>query len=454
MIVEDKPFDTKIKMRAFRLDKSYTENGQLLTLVRTGHYLIVDEPEGYAVSKVKDLLSSFQSDKAAKETEAVTEENPNMIIIMNEALADFSQIGNIEMSEDCLEFAHSLQGKDNAITGSLHVNVFGGHTADTEYEVLTGNALAFLPESSVPYAQYIHSELPSLTWNLISNHYSGIYAFHPYLSRSYNRQKAYPLLGFQNTLFVDDIQSELTSADYLRNHVSDEADFNKVISLYEENRKNNQTPYYMFNVTMQNHSAYDQDFANFTQNITLSGNVAEDADAKRYINLVDYTDEAFKNLTEYFEKVDEPTVIVMFGDHEPGLSDSFYTNIFGKSKSEMSTEELYQRYQTPLFIWANYDINPDGKYDQVFENISANYLGAQLMNTLSMPMTAYQKYQIQANEQIPVLTTHGYIDKDNNYYDVNDKESPYYDLLMNYSYLVHNNQFDQKNMVEELFYLK
>jgi hypothetical protein len=76
------------------------------------------------------------------------------------------------------------------------------------------------------------------------------------------------------------------------------------------------------------------------------------------------------------------------------------------------------------------------------------------MNTLSMPMTAYQKYQIQANEQIPVLTTHGYIDKDNNYYDVNDKESPYYDLLMNYSYLVHNNQFDQKNMVEELFYLK
>jgi hypothetical protein len=102
-------------------------------------------------------------------------------------------------------------------------------------------------------------------------------------------------------------------------------------------------------------------------------------------------------------------------------------------------------------IWANYDINPDGKYDKDFENISANYLGAKIADLVGMPLTGYQKFLIELNEEIPVLTSHGYLDKEGNYYSL---ETTTEDILQTYNYLVYNNQFDRKKTVEDFFYLK
>ena len=103
-----------------------------------------------------------------------------------------------------MPFVHSLMsGADNTVSGYLNVSVCGGNTADTEFEFLTGNTMAFLPSGSIPYQQYIKNETPSLAGYLSSLGYV-TYAQHPYYGSGWNRETVYPLLGFQNMNFVDD----------------------------------------------------------------------------------------------------------------------------------------------------------------------------------------------------------------------------------------------------------
>ena len=76
--------------------------------------------------------------------------------------------------------------------------------------------------------------------------------------------------------------------------------------------------------------------------------------AEQYLSLVKKTDNAFKQLTNYFSKVKEPTIIVMFGDHQPAVQSSFYDSLFGKN-AEMCIRDSYEVLsETPYgstFLW-------------------------------------------------------------------------------------------------------
>ena len=51
--------------------------------------------------------------------------------------------------------------------------------------------------------------------------------------------------------------------------------------------------------------------------------------AEQYLTLVNQTDEAFCRLMEYFQGVEEPTLVVMFGDHQPALEPEFLDRAYG-----------------------------------------------------------------------------------------------------------------------------
>ena len=90
--------------------------------------------------------------------------------------------------------------------------------------------------------------------------YCGDEAFHPYHASGYSRPRAYPFLGFERFVTLEDIKSELKPEDYVRRWLSDSSDFRYVTELYEEARKNSDAPVYLYNVTMQNHGSYDKQF--------------------------------------------------------------------------------------------------------------------------------------------------------------------------------------------------
>ena len=378
-------------------------------------YVSVDKPEGYSTDAAKDILASY-SDKSNTD---ITN-RPNIIVIMNEAFSDPAVLGDFETNQDYMPYVHSLmRGEyENAVTGYLNVSVLGGNTANTEFEFLTGNTMAFLPQGSVAYQQYVKKETPSLASHLKELGYDTI-AMHPYNSTGWNRNTVYPMLGFDKSYFIKD----WTNPEIIRKYVSDKACYDKIIELYEE--KSEDTPFFVFNVTMQNHSSYSEEFDNFKPDITVDG-----TDSKilpNYLSLMKISDEAIKYLTDYFSKVSEDTIIVFFGDHQP--TDSVVEPVWrlnGKTGDSLSSDDEALRYKVPFFIWANYDINGASNVE-----ISSNYLGTEVLKTAGLPLTSYDGFLENQQKDFPVLTAIHAVDNENNRFEIKNV----YDRLNQYSIL-------------------
>lgn len=430
LFIQSSRFDNSLKIKMFKPQESYRKYGDYLTFTHSIRYIKGHKPEGYSEDKVEQISAQYPGIKG-------NGKNPNIIMIMNEALADFSSISDIETNEDYMPFIHGLT--ENTVKGDLFVSIFGGGTSKTEYEVLTSNSMAFMPKGSTPYVTYINRKTSSLATTLRAQGYGGMVAMHPYKGSGYKRNKVYPFLGFDK--FYD--LPEFNNAKVIRNHVSDEGNFDKIIEVYEQNRKKDKKPFFLFDVTMQNHSSYDRKWDNLSDDISTIKDYGDDVNI--YLNLVKASDDAFKKLVEYFLNVDEPTMIIMFGDHQPKLNNHFYENV-EKGFSLGDEYKMFEKYNTPFVIWANYDIE-----EQTDVKISANYMGTMVDELAGNSMSGYQQMVNEIRKDIPIITAGGYIGADGKYYHTFDKSSPYYDKIMDYCYSEYNNVFDKKYLVDEFF---
>lgn len=354
-------------------------------------YISVDKPAHYSISAAREILAPFEEKAAAQN---VPETLPNIIVIMNEAFSDPAVLGEFETNKDYMPYTHSiLDGKiDNTISGYLNVSVLGGNTANTEFEFLTGSTMAFLPQGSVAYQQYLKREMPSLASHLKSLGYETI-ATHPYNSTGWDRNKVYPLLGFDKMYFIKDY----TNPEKIRKYVSDKACYDKIIEMYES--KPDDTPLFVFNVTMQNHSSYTDEFENFNPDIEVTD--SNSTALNNYLSLMKISDESIQYLTDYFSDADEDTMIIFFGDHQP--TNSVVSNVWklnGKNGNALSETDEANRYKVPYFIWCNFEIASRTDVDT-----SANFLTTDILEAAGIPMTAYENYLDSLSESYPVITS-------------------------------------------------
>ena len=166
--------------------------------MRTFGYLHVTQPEEYSVNAVKKITKQYTENESTEtqekntSTQNKTTKKPNVIAIMNESFADLKAVGDLQTSKDYMPFFRKL--KENAIKGYTYSSVFGGNTANSEFEFMTGNTLAFLPDNSVPYQLFLRSKTAGLTYTLKDQGYSPCYALHPFYKTGYGRYKVYPLI--------------------------------------------------------------------------------------------------------------------------------------------------------------------------------------------------------------------------------------------------------------------
>lgn len=433
-------------------------------------YMYMSEPNNYNPNEIKDYVNSVMENSDNKDNTNNTEDDydkPNIICIMNESLADLSILGNLTTNEDYMPFMRSLT--ENTVKGNLYVPVVGAGTSNTEFEFLTGHTTAFLPSGSNAYMLYIKNPLASLVSTLKAQGYSS-YALHPYYSEGWNRYKVYNYLGFNKFTSLQDImdislmreyQNNGSDPNYLqslidqhypgsnmliRQYVSDSYNYKLLIEDYE-NRDKSQ-PYFAFNVTMQNHGGYTTSCVNFNECIYATSVSRDYTKANKYLSLVKASDDAFRELIDYFTKVKEPTIICMFGDHQPTVETEFIAEVMGvDSLSGLSPEQEQLRHTTPFIIWANYDIE-----EKQIDKLSSNYLSSLVLEVAGVKLTEYNKYLLKLAETLPVIDTVGYIDNENNYYKWSDV-SPYSSLLDEYEKIQYNNIFDQKNINSDIFYI-
>lgn len=392
------------------------KNGTALAFVMELRYMSVDKPAGYDADAAAAALAALDETQTADSgsgeageaggsgapevieasalpSDALSgekEQLPNIIVIMDEAFSDPAILGDFSVNQDYMPFVHSLlSGAENTVSGWLNVSVLGGNTANTEFEYLTGNTMAFLPQGSIPYQQYIGENAPSLASHLASLGYRTV-AMHPYNASGWDRDTMYPAIGFSEMYFLPDFENPVK----VRNYVSDQSDFEKIVEIFENK---GEEPLFLFNVTMQNHSSYTESFDNFDPRIE-----AEDCSQtlNNYLSLLSLSDQALEELISWFAGQEEETVIVFFGDHQ--TTNSVIEPILkrnGKSSSTLTQEEQADRYKVPFFIWANFDIEEESGVET-----SANYLASRTLEAAGVPMDGYFAWLSGFAETVPVIS--------------------------------------------------
>ena len=159
----------------------------------------------------------------------------------------------------------------------------------------------------------------------------------------------------------------------MRGYISDHALTEKIIEEYKKHKAESNSPWFNLSVSMQNHGGYwestldknkkvDVDDSAFTE--TSRGSIEDLATGLHYADL------ALGELIDYFKTVDEPTVIVMFGDHMSNAgqigdtlldqssliakSDYDLSGV-GKTTNDTNASNIYEQRRVPFMAWSNYE---------------------------------------------------------------------------------------------------
>ena len=323
-----------------------------------------------------------------KDIDTISDFKPNIIIIMNEAFSDLHKTFHLESNMDAIPFFHQLCEKYPH--GISYSSVRGNNTCSTEFELLSGVSTALTAKGATIYESNA-VPMQTLVSAMNARGYETV-GIHPYYSTGYNREAVYEALGFDKSLFMDDFEN----AEYIHGFISDKSNYEKLIDCYETADK----PFFCFNVTMQNHAGYDDD-SDLPDKVTAKTNSDAGDALNNYLTLLHESDKALKYLISYFESVEEPTVILFVGDHQPMLGKSFYEEQIGKLLDEFSVEDVSRMYEVPYLIWANFSLN----MECVPTETSMNYLQDILFETAGIVKTSWMEMLSEYRLEYPIVTS-------------------------------------------------
>ncbi len=360
----------------------------------------INEPINYSYKEAKaSLESSYSHDDSWGKA--------NVVFILSEAFFDITKVEEIEFDKDLLANIHSLEKENKIMISDLLVNAFGGKSANTEFEVLTGANLNFWKEEFIPYNQYYDNNNLKFSPNLIkefrNNGYETMYIT-PFEADLYRSKYIYDRLGVDKNMYGRDLKCDIKGQ-----YCSDESFFD--IILDELKDVSNGKYKFIMSATGQNHFPFDADkYSKYDINVKKTSLSNEDTTLLRtYAQGIYDADQALYKLYKEIQKLETPTIVVYFGDHLPYIvnkkGDSSYldTNYFNDNLKEI------KEYTSKAIILSNYDI----VYDDL-EFINASYLGAYVANKMDIELSNYFKFIDYTRERVPVFNR-------NHYYDIESK---------------------------------
>lgn len=396
-----------IQVYSWRPLESYYRQGFLPSFISGAQTIKPSKPEDYTVSGAKKLISEYAKEydgnnqtggsSAARieATKQFDEEKPTVIAVMNETFSDLSIYQNMHADYQGPTYFKSID--DCLSRGRLYVSAYGGGTANTEFEFLTGNSMAYLGSGVYPYTTYDLTDTENLAAQFKSLGYHTT-AMHPNHGTNWNRKNVYKDFGFDQFLTINDFQN----AETLRGMVTDKATYDKILELLDTNTN----PQFIFDVTMQNHSGYDTGLIPYDKQMSLNIDGEFNSNVNEYVSLIQQSDEALKYFLNKLSKLDRKVVVVFWGDHQPFFPDTYNDRWFTNEDDATHQERLWQ---TSYIIWANYDVAGNTQTSQE-DDLSSNYLSSELMKLIGAPLTDYQKAHLTLRQSLPALNSVGYED--------------------------------------------
>ena len=335
------------------LPSAYKEYGFAFSFICSVVDRGIDEPENYTDESVHTLKVQLEEgqdnpdDSNAQEnseTVPATKEKPNIIFLQLESFYDPMNIEDLEFSSDPVPVFRSLV--ENYSSGKLTVPSIGAGTANTEFEVLTGMDIDFFGIAEYPYLSILQNNTcESIAYDVAEYGYT-TNAMHNHTGSFYDRHIVFPNLGFdtytplehmknirinklgwaRDAMLVDEITGVMASTP-------DQVDFVYAISVQAHGK---------YPTTMEEYELLYG--TNNPPLITVTGNEddPEKPGVDYWINQVHEVDTFIGSLISTISNSEEPTVLVMFGDHLP----SFTLENWNITDGTL--------YQTQYVIWSNF----------------------------------------------------------------------------------------------------
>ena len=310
----------------------------------------VDKPEGYSKAEVERWNAEIPSDPAEPAV------RPNIIIVMGEAFSDLSDEAPFAYTSenDPLKSYKKVCASENAISGHIAVSNYAAGTANTEFNVMTGMQTNMIGDGLTSSFRVIRKPTDNIFTVLQGAGYDGFF-MHPGKSWFYNRSSVFARFGISDQVFEEAFDEN----DRKGTMISDAAFLEELKADLKTRMLQNDAPLFVYSTTIENHQAYN--YGKFgdmeLQPVPLNMDVPEVTRERLEVYMEGVRDNAdmILELAEWLDTLDEPTVMVFFGDHRPNLGDSYDDlglSYMTASKND-TPENTVSTYLTPFVIRVN-----------------------------------------------------------------------------------------------------
>lgn len=400
----------------FNLIDHFNSKGFNYTFLFNLKKSFVRPPEGY---DKKEMEKRDRVDHGEDISVIKYNPRPNIIWIMGEAFTDLSQDEHFSFApgNDPNENFKKLQ-KNSVMHGRIVTPSFGGGTGDTEFDALTGAlTIDCAPDESFAFNAIKRdvSSLPSL-FNTIG--YKTM-AFHPGFAWFYGRQDVYPKLGFKDNFFLENIDQPEMKGGYVSERQFSEIFRNRFLQAL----KNSDEPIFSYGLDIQNHGPYFYD--KYGKNLPYQCTVSLSEEAANnfgsYFLGIKDMDIMLGEVYDMIMSLDEPTIMVFYGDHLPGLgSDPSAFDEIGIKLSHDDLEKEIEFYSTPYVIVANESgrafLNRENVEIQDGNAVSANYLASMVLDMLNYnKVDNFFIYNSEMRKKLPIISRNFIFDGVNTY---------------------------------------
>ena len=346
------------------------------------------------------IVNKIESPKKSKDNSSnINKVKPNIIVIMNEAFWNPSEMKEIQFSKSPTPNIDKL--KSTSIYGYLESPTFGGGTANTEFELLTGNSAHFYNPGYMVYPNEIKGPIIALP-SILKNQGYTTKALHPFKNWYWNRREVYSHMGFDEYISEEYLIDPVSKGFF----VSDEYVTDTIIKEMEKSSD----PLFLFAVTMQNHGPYnDNRYGNYSKDVTISGKLSPESlkILETYTQGVYDADKALGKLIAYCSNTSKPTIVLFFGDHLPVLGENYrvYRESGYLSNNNGSNNEI-KLTSVPFLLWSNYNtISKD------MGLLNTSFMAPYLLEYGKLDMPNYFKFLQSFSKEIPVISRSYAIDK-------------------------------------------
>ncbi len=256
-------------------------------------------------SNEKKMISQLKYGKE-QSNEAESEDKPNFIIIQVESM-DANIINKQYGGEYVTPFLHSLSTKNVYYPYVMSYHK-GGGTSDSEFSTINSvESLDSFPAIKLSSYQYPNSLISKL-----SNSGYTTMAFHGNMGSFYNRDAAFPKMGFQK--FFDMEKMNLHDIGW-------GAPDKDVFNFAKKQIAGTKTPFLSYIITMTSHGPFTN-ARNYYNNPIYDS--IKDETTRNYFNSMSYVDQSIKEFVSSIEASCKNTYVFIWGDHTPSVNTADY----------------------------------------------------------------------------------------------------------------------------------